>query len=115
MPLPWFVHVPVTMAVLRLQLVINISDVASERSKVARLKLVLGPRTTLTVTDDVRFCTISVPCGENPVMTPMAGTVGVTVGVFVGVRVGVGVSVGVFVGVEVGVEVDVAVMLGVRV
>ena len=79
------------------------------------MKLVFGPRTTLTVTDEVRFCTISVLWGENPVITPPGGTVGVAVGVFVGVRVGVGVSVGVFVGVEVGVEVDVAVMLGVRV
>ena len=85
------------------------------RSKVARLKFVFGPRTTLTVTDEVRFCTISVLCGENPVMTPPVGTVGVVVGVFVGVRVGVDVLVGVFVGVEVGVDVDVAVLLGVSV
>jgi hypothetical protein len=85
------------------------------RSKVARLKLVLGPRTTLTVTDEVRFCTISVLWGENPVITPPVGTVGVVVGVLVGVGVGVEVLVGVFVGVEVGVDVDVAVLLGVRV
>ena len=79
------------------------------------MKLVLGPRTTLTVTDDVRFCTISVLWGENPVITPPVGTVGVVVGVFVGVRVGVDVLVGVFVGVEVGVDVDVAVFVGVSV
>ena len=79
------------------------------------MKLVLGPRITLTVTDDVRFCTISVLWGENPVITPPVGTVGVVVGVFVGVRVGVGVLVGVFVGVEVGGDVDVAVLLGVSV
>jgi len=79
------------------------------------LKLVLGPRTTLTVTDEFRFCTISVLWGENPVMTPPDGTVGVAVGVLVGVGVGVEVLVGVFVGVEVGVDVDVAVLLGVRV
>ena len=65
------------------------------------MKLVFVPRTTLTVTEEVRFCTISVLCGENPVMTPPVGTVGVVVGVFVGV--------------EVGVDVDVAVLLGVRV
>ncbi|NDB22140.1 MAG: hypothetical protein EB020_14860 [Proteobacteria bacterium] len=74
-----------------------------------------GPRTTLTVTDEVRFCTISVLWGENPVITPPVGTVGVAVGVFVGVRVGVDVLVGVFVGVEVGVDADVAVLVGVSV
>ena len=79
------------------------------------MKLVFRPRTTLTVTDEVRSCTISVLCGENPVITPPVGTVGVVVGVFVGVRVGVDVLVGVSVGVEVGVDVDVAVLLGVSV
>ena len=79
------------------------------------MKLGSGPRTTLTVTDEVRCCTISVLSGEKPVMTPPVGTVGVVVGVFVGVRVGVDVLVGVSVGVEVGVDVDVAVLLGVSV
>ena len=64
------------------------------------------------MTDEVRFCTISVLCCENPVMTTPVGTVGVVVGVFVGVRVGVDVLVGVFVGVEVGVDVDGTVLLG---
>jgi hypothetical protein len=77
------------------------------------LKLVFGPRTTLTVTDEVRFCTISVLCGENPVMTPPVGTVGVVVGVFVGVRVGV--SIGVIVDVAVAVGVGVGHVVGVGV
>ncbi len=79
------------------------------------MKLVFKPRTTLTVTEEVRFWTISMLWGENPVMTPPGGTVGVAVGVLVGVRVGVEVGVGVSVGVEVGVDVDVAVLLGVSV